>query len=580
MSTAASTARVGWNAAWPARLVRRHGAIVLAVLPFFVYWLAELSRYAVLADPLHGGDGWQQLGIATHIYRGHAVWTDAYFAGEFAFRDPILFVLVAALAKLFAIEPLRVAILLPAFWLAASGIVAYALGFTLMRSRALAILLAAFWMGIAPRVAFQSSSFAASLMVPLFLLALASQDGSLARRAMLGLAWAGASLSYLVAFFGTSLMIAILLGARLTRPRAGATFGSELRHFLPIFLVAAPFILALWGPILFAYHGQVLNPSHLYAADGPGWSLRQGIGTLASLFLFRADVPVLSIVSLAAGAGIFAAWRQRETHGGKWVLLLLLVGLIGTFHYLVTMPLVHTHLVYFRWPKLFLDLAQALLALQTVALLARSWRPRVFLAIALVAVLVASAVATPAARSDLREEAQAPDARLVGILEAGRFVRANVPPDAVFLALDQEAFILNGVTGAHVVAVRRSHANTFVDADQRIADLAIMIYGADRAFARALMDEYGVTHAYVGPAFMLVQRELPLLTAPRFADHWRAHGVPFEERLERLDPYGDSPRFPSIVVSADAKPLFMEDFTRIHHAEDADGIYLVVAQRG
>lgn len=569
-----------WAAAWPVRFLRRHGAVALAVLAFFAYWLVELSRYVVLPDPLHGGDGWQQLGIATHLYRGHPVWADAHFAGEFAFRDPLLFVIVAALAKVLAVEPLRVAIVLPAFWLAASGIVAYALGLRMMRSRALATFLAVLWMGAAPHVAFQSSSFAAALMVPLFLLALVSQDGSFARRVMLGLAWAAASLSYLVAFFGTSLMIAIHLVWRLHRPRVGRTAAGEARAFVPVLLVAAPFILALWGPLLFVYHGHVLNPSHLYAADGDGWSLRQAIGTLASYFLIRTDAPALSIVSLAAGVGIHVAWRQRDSHGGRWALLVLVVGLVGTFHYVITLPLVHTHLVYFRWPKLFLDLAQALLALQTVALLARLWKPRAALALGLAAIILASAVGTPDARADLRDEARAPDAQLMGIIEAGRFVRESVPRDAVFLALDQESFILNGVSGAHVVAVRRSHANTFVDMDQRIADLAIMIYGTDRAFAQELMDQYGVTHAYVGPAFMLNQQELPLLTSPRFAEYWREHGVPFNEGLAPYDPYGASPRFPAIIVPADAQPLFMGEFVQVYDRADESGLYLVIAQRG
>lgn len=201
------------------RLLLRHRWLLLAMLPFAVYWIAEHARYVTMPDALFGGDMWAQLGITRHIADGHAPWTDAYFQGEWAFRDWLLYTVVAGVSKATGVDPMQVAIFAPVTFVLGGGIVTYALGRRLFAHDVIAVMMAVAWMGFSPFVEYKTSAFAAMLTVPLFVLALATQDGSMRRRVWLGLAWGLASLSYLVAFFGTSLMLlAVFLHRALGRP--------------------------------------------------------------------------------------------------------------------------------------------------------------------------------------------------------------------------------------------------------------------------------------------------------------------------------------------------------------------------
>lgn len=564
--------------------------LLLATLPFVAYWASVFSRYQTLPDALFGGDAWQQFGIVQHLHEGHAPWTDSMFAGEWAFRDWLMYVLVAGIARATFLDPLTVAIFWPLVPLVLGGFCLHAIGRRLFANEALAVGLAVAWMGLYAHVGFQSSTFAAMLTVPWFFLVLVSQDGSVKRRVLLGLAYGLASLSYLVAFFGLTLLLGLVVLHRVLgrpaprRDRAGwrvererdTTFldrvRREARWFAPVALVALPVILVLWAPLLLVYHGDVKNPSHLYADAARGWGWERARGVFQDLFL---DVshPVAFALGILSAIGVYASVRQWESHGGKWVLLVLAVGLVGTFHYLVTMPLVGNHLVYFRFPKIFLGLAAILLAFQAVVMLARDkYRDELqvpHVGAALVFVAVGAMVLTPAARSMYDEQAAVDDERTRAMLETAAWIRKETPEDAVFLSLDEESFALNGLTGRHVVTVRRTHANTFVDMDRRMADAAVMIYGQDREKARELMDQYHVTHAYVGWFWKENEKVSPLATAREYAEYWRANGVPFEEAVMPYDPVGDVQVFPVIRVVADAsaEPPFLQDFVLQRRAE-------------
>lgn len=547
----------------------RRAWLLLATGPFVLFWFITYSRYQALPDSLLGGDMWQQFGIVMHIWSGNAPWTDSMFVGEWAFRDWLMYALVAGISRVTFLPPLTVAIYWPLVPLVIGGAALYGIGKSMFRHEGMGLTMAVLWMGFMPFMGFQSSNLAAMATVPVALYFLVTQDGSLKRRVFLGLAYGAASLSYLVAFFGLSLLLLLSFIERWVR--AGAR--DAWRAHWPVAAVASPIILALWAPILLVYHARVRNASNLFGDNGHGLPLAEALGPLRATFLDTSSV-FLVAMGLLAALGVYAAWRQRESHGGKWALLVLIVGLAGSYHYVLTEPLVHTNLVHFRYPKVFLRLASVLLAAQALHFLAtsrlRAPASGTVVTLALGVALVGSGFLTVSALSPFDENATASDAKSDATFAAAAWLVKETPKDAVFLSLDHESFALNALTGKKIVIERRSHANPFVDMDQRFADAAVMMYGTDRAFANELMDRYHVTHAYKGFFWDRNLAQFPLFTNRGYEEYWRANGLNFTEDERPYDPIGNVPYFPVITLVPPADPPFLKEF-QVVHQEAVDG---------
>lgn len=515
--------------------------ILLAIAPFLLVWGIVFSRYHTFPSPVVGGDEWAQFGIVMHIWQGNPPWSDSMLAGEYAFRDWLLYVLVAFVSRVTFIPPLQTAILFPLVFLVVGAVAMYGIGLRTLRHEGLAVLMAVAWMGFGPSLEFKSSAFAAMATVPVAIYFLASQDGTLRRRIYLGLAYGAASLSYLVAFFGLTaiLLVFFALDAR-------KSFVQAFRSWLPSALVAMPIVLAMWGPLILVYKGRVVNAANLYGDAGHGWGFTRATYVWRDLFFaYPSELPpafsalFTLAMSLLALGGVYAAWKQRESHGGKYALALLGVGLVGAFHYVVTEPLWNTNLVFFRFPKIFLHLAQILLAFQAIVFLARRKTQRiqtgsltsagVFLAVG--ALVLAPTYVSP---DDAAAVTQTELSQLM--FEMADFVVTQTPEDAVILALDHESFTINALTGKHVVVARRTHANVFVDMNERYADAIVMMYGSNRTKANELMDQYHVTHAYKGIYFERNWDIVPMFTTPPYAQYWRDNGIQFVEERRPYDP--------------------------------------------
>lgn len=541
--------------------------ILLAIAPFLLVWGVIFSRYHTFPSPVVGGDEWAQFGIVMHIWQGNPPWTDSMILGEYAFRDWLMYVIVAVISRVTLVSPLQTAILFPLTFLVVGAAAMYGIGRRTLKHEGLAVLLAIAWMGFGPTLEFKSSAFAAMATVPVALYFLVSQDGSLRRRLYLGLAYGAASLSYLVAFFGLTaiLLVFFALDARRSFVKA---FGS----WFPTALVAMPIVVAMWGPLIVVYGGRVVNAANLYGDAGHGWGFTRATYVWRDLFFVYPNEfpPAFSALftlamSLLAAGGVYAAWRQRESHGGKYALVLLGVGLVGTFHYLVTEPLWGTNLVFFRFPKIFLHLAQILLALQAIVFLAARKTNRIGQAGVSAAgafVIAGALILVPTYVSPDDAAAASEDELSRTILAMAAFVVQETPKDAVILGLDHESFVINGLTGRHVVVERRTHANVFVDMNQRYADAIVMMYGANRANATQLLDRYHVTHAYKGFYFERNWEVVPMFTTPDHAQYWRDNGIEFVEEMRPYDPApGESEFFPvirAIPPSTTDAPIYHE----------------------
>lgn len=578
--------------AWRQTLLSRLPLLSLLVL-FAIYGAWQVASLQGIPDSPWGGDSYAQVGIATAIHQGNPPWEDAHFLGEWAFRDWLPFLLLAAASRLAGVAPVEAARAWPLLVALAGGVVVHALARRVAGRESIALLAAGAWMAMHAIMLPTSRAFAATLMVPLALFAFATMDERPATRVRAGIAYGLASLSYLVAFFGLTLLLVAMSARRLAARRGELrrALAQEARRVGPVWLAALPIILLLWGPILLVYGGKVQNPSHLYGDAARGWTWAQSVAPLRALFLDTSSLARFVLSALAL-AGVYASAR-RWREGGAWVIGLLAVGLVGTYHWIVTMPLVGNHLVYYRFPDVFLRLAQVLLATQALALVlaARPRRDRYgarrLASPALVGALAVGLVAaTPGAYwHDVNPEWLAaargtpiPEARAVAA--AGAWARGNTDKDAVFLGLPLESFAFHAYSGRKLVVERRPHANAFVDLDRRYADAAVMLFGTDANLTRRLLDEYKVDYLVRDPFHERFLPIDPLMTSPAYAPYWDAAGVPYV-RLERAyDTIGDGQRFDVIAPYRPApNPVLAEDFEVVFEAEGGSGPARILARR-
>jgi hypothetical protein len=90
---------------------------------------------------------------------------------------------------------------------------------------------------------------------------------------------------------------------------------------------------------------------------------------------------------------------------------------------------------------------------------------------------------------------------------------------------------LTGISGKKVVASRKTHVSYYVDIEQRISDVAIILYGDNDNLRDELLDKYDVAYFYEG--YMLYRQEMRVRS--HLADYLKDNGVEIVETRERLD---------------------------------------------
>jgi uncharacterized membrane protein len=113
----------------------------------------------------------------------------------------------------------------------------------------------------------------------------------------------------------------------------------------------------------------------------------------------------------------------------------------------------------------------------------------------------------------------------------GSWIQKNTNINDVFLSGDETCFAMNGFTGRKCVFVRRTHANYFVDVEQRYADGIVMLYGNNSALTSRLLDDYKVDYVLID-AYMQQQ---PVLVDAKFEQYFLDNNITFTKVRERKD---------------------------------------------
>lgn len=527
MENAHSGARVPWQ-------VKAAAAAVLALLIVLITQYLKLKH---LPGPFYGGDLYAHHGFAIN-YIANGFWSDPYFVGHYAFYPWLGNYLFIALSLLPGISLMQAEMYVGALTTLLSAIAFYFLGWQLFKNHTWSFVFLLLTLATRGLPDGAPNLLPWMITIPLWFAfwLKAEETGKMRDKMLAGVFMGATALSHVAFFLAGMALFGFTIVVETIRTKKWL---DAAKLYGPMLAVGFVVSLLFYGPLLVTYHGKTLNP--LFDYNGPNIDTL-GIGwMLKTLFRYTLDFSSLAAGILSAltvlGLALCAMNWNKKT--ARYAMLWYVAGALAPLHHLVTRPLLGKgvlpgHL----WGIGISLLIFAVYGTRLVAQIAeKKWLHANAQRIVLVAVFILALLLFRAQYNNYRANpwtqfGERLDAQTKAWHALGDWMQKNTDANAVVLSHDESCFALNGVSGRKCVFVRRTHANYFVDIEQRYADGVVMLYGNNSALTRQLLRQYGVTH-FLADNYMFPQS--PVLVETRFADYLRANNVSFTPVHTRKD---------------------------------------------
>ncbi len=466
-------------------------------------WLVHDMKW--LASGLYGGDHVYQMGCIRSIMASRDPLASCSVSGALPGYLPLYGTLIAALASVTGLDALPAMLLGSVLLRVLSAFVVFRV-VARLTDRTTGFAIACLWTAIHPELIVKYTEFTTGVLVPLYYLVLIRyvERPQAGRALVLGLSLAVLGYAHAVAFIGGTAIAALtVLAAAVWRrgPRGVAgELGVALRHGA-IVLAAASLALGYWYRPIFVYHGH--TSLHFTEWNGEvdfstaGRRLAWAWQSVREAFSFE-DLPLaLLALLILAGLARFAAVRDRRRFAPA--MLATAATFLWMFHYLATVPLLHTHFVpiYVRW--MLWGFARFLPAAIAVAWLLGPRRSpaaaRAIQTLALAAGLTAVATEARALHED-PAMAQARSPMGPGVADLTRWATVHAGPEDVALSTNELSFAWAAVTGRRTLVARRGQNDAFIDMDVRNRDAALILYGSDDTLRTRLLRQYDVRYVF------------------------------------------------------------------------------------
>ncbi|MGB9749134.1 MAG: hypothetical protein ACPLWC_04845 [Candidatus Woesearchaeota archaeon] len=490
-------------------------ALIFLLLIILVYEFQILKDLKQLPGPLYGGDVYYHFGNVLHIYYGGSVFKSNHYLNEWQHYPWLLYVLIFLFSKIFFISILKAAILFPLAIVAFSIILSYILGRFLFKDKTIALLFAiSYALGIPASVPTSFFKYVVILLQPIsFYLIFNNQlknKADFINIILAGIFLGVSGLSHVAAFLGISLFLVLLFLYETTNNKkiefkkskkmiSLRLFFNTAKKYLIIFLVGIPIALLYWAPLIIYYHGKTLNPWQEYIYYSPSGNLSIISDALKNYF-FNFQNFYQSIISLLVIAGILSLFAFKSERNSL-IKILFLTGFLGLIHPIITQPLIKTSFGYFAFNVNFI-LLRSILAFSGVYLIYKFNKEMIYK----IGVLIFSSLLVAGGFfieiNNFKKDRWSKigfsyDDLTKAQFEIANFIIQNTNKDEVIITPHGEtSFAINALTGRKVLFLRRTHASTFVDANKREADAAIILYGNNESLRRKLLSKYNIKYFY------------------------------------------------------------------------------------
>lgn len=532
---------------WFSRLSWQARVAIAAVAFYLVVAFLQYLKLMHLPGPFYGGDLYAHHGFAIN-YIANGFWSDPYFVGHFSFYPWLGNYLFIALSLLPGVSLMQAQNFSGLLVTALSALAFWLLGGQLFKNKTWALvftLLSVFTHGF-PAGAPNLLPWMVTIPFWFYFWLKAEETGTLRDKALAGVFMGATALSH-VAFFlsGMAVFGFTILVETLRKPHKKQALLESVKMYGPMLLAGFIIALLFYGPIIVKYHAKTVNP--LFTYNGPdvdtlgiGWWLK----TVWRVVFNFSTIP-LGILSVLTVLGLIVCGMNRHSKTPRYALLWLTAGALTPMHHFITRPLLD------RWvlPGHLWGIALSLLVfavygIRAVQQFLEKKYPNVHAQkVVMVAVLILCLLFFRNYYNEWRNDrwtqfGENLDASTQAWLAFGTWAREQTGPNTVFLAHDEPCFAINGVSGRKCVFVRRTHANYFVDVEQRYADGIVMFYGNDQKLTKQLLNKYQVDYVLLDGLMM----QQPQLIEPRFEEYLRENNVTFSNVRERKDPADGSAR--------------------------------------
>lgn len=520
----------GWN--WQVK------AAIIAVILYLGVALSLYLKLKHLPGPYYGGDLYAHHGFSLN-YMANGFWSDPYFINNFSFYPWLGNYVFIALSLLPGITVLKAEMFVGLATTILSAIAYYFLGRQLFKSDTWALVLMLFSLVLRGIPDGAPNLVPWMITIPFWFAfwLKAEETGKLRDKALAGLFIGLTSLSH-VAFFlaGMAVFAFTAVVETLRQKDKKQAVVAAFRLYAPMLVIGFFVSLLFYGPIIVNYHAKTLNPLFQYNGTdidnlGIGWVIK----TLWNATLNFSSIPaaVLSILSIIGLVVCIMNWNKKAP---RYAVLWFIAGFLAPLHHIITRPLLGrwilpSHLFALSLPLLIFAVYGVHAVEQFAARKSPNSKRIVAVGVIILVLLLFWQRYNDYNANPWVQFGQRLDPSTQAWMSFGTWMEKNTGINEVVLSNDETCFAMNGMSGRKCVFVRRTHANYFVDVEQRYADGVVMLYGNNSALTSRLLGDYKVDYVLID-AYMQQQ---PVLVDAKFEQYLIDNNVTFTKIRERKD---------------------------------------------
>ena len=537
--------------------------LLLVLLPFIIIHLMIISQFKQFPGPIYGGDIYWHYGETLNIYNGALPIENPQVSGEYAYYGWLSQLLIADTAKIIGLNLKAIYLYSPIFFVILLGFAAYFLGQELFNNRKFAFILCLLFIIDTFNYTALFIGLEKALLVLFFLFFLkAIKTKQIKYKLLTGIFYGLASLVHVAVFPALSIFLLVFfiylvfkdcikfkidiknLKIKLIFLKEYSLWNSLKKatlFLLPIFTLGTLVAMLFFGPILYIYHGKILNPVNIYTEPD---LTKYGLDVFFSLIeknffgismLLKGDL-ISFIYTIFILFGLYAL-IVTDMKESKILLILVLSSFIAGFHYFLTIPLVNFSVIPKYLFSRILLIAKPLLFVFAIFILCekrKEWKQYILLLTSIFIIILSVSSIYHCYYNQWTKVGRSQPNPVYD--EIADWVVKNTDRNSVFLSTEELSFALNSLTARKIVISRRTHFSPYLDIDKRIAEAYIILYGNNTQKVEELLKKYNISYLYWDANWLYFAKYEPPLTNPKYTDYLSEYGVKFKKVYTYLDP--------------------------------------------
>jgi len=490
-------------------------AFIALLAIYLVLQINLLSSFKQLPSPIYGGDYYFSLGSVQHMMSGGNPFVSSNVLGSEPAYLPLYTILVSVVGWIFGLSAFAAMKCFAMIELVLALTLFYLFSNRLFKNKSVALISVMLYLPLMSFPVLKYLQFTITFTLPAYLFAMLYfyEKRNLLSAIIAGIIFGLLGISHSVGFvtgvfFFIIFSIYLLFFEHLKKKEKKWFFDQEafkhgflktLVFFFVIGLIGSAIAMLYWFKPIFVYHGVIQQP-YLFTQDLSLFSAQLKFvwdSLKGAFFNFSTLFDVFKSIFLIIGVlSIFLLKKYDASK--KFLIIFLITAFVGSFHFLLSEPLLKTNLSPVYMVVFCFGLLTALFAalgVEVITSFAKKYKPYVLIGLMLLLLILNMQQFVSYAKND-KWIAAGRQPLSPNLVEMQKWVLVNTKVNDVFLSTNELNFALNGLTGRKEVNGRTSHNSMFLDVGKRYAVAAVMLYGNDSEERKKLLREYSVDYLY------------------------------------------------------------------------------------